>query len=185
MIIPILSSIIPVYRALDQQLNESLDSSRSKASGTQIKVTDSSTQNLGTYFIVGSISVLYGAGIYYLLPYSLLSANLSLLLYVFFFILLGMILGLVLLAFNFQKIFEVCLTYLLFFWERKSMKLLIMKNLDLHRQKNKMTAIIYSLTLGTIIFILVTLNLQIQQLTVITGMEGVDISVEHYKGISA
>jgi hypothetical protein len=77
-----------------------------------------------------------------------------------------MILGLVLLAFNFQKMIEIFLTYLLFFWERKSMKLLIIKNLDLHRQKNKMTAIIYSLTLGTIIFILVTLSLQIQQLTV-------------------
>jgi uncharacterized membrane protein YhfC len=57
---------------------------------------------------------------------------------------------------------EICLTYLLFFWERESMRLMIMKNLDLHRQKNKMTAIIYSLTLGTIIFILVTLSLQIQ-----------------------
>jgi len=161
MIIPVLSSIIPVYRALDQQLNESLDTSRSKASGIQIAVTDSSKQNVGTYFMVGIISLLYGAGIYYLLPLSLLAGNLTLILYVFFFILIGMILGLVLLAFNFQKVFEVCLTYLLFFWERKSMRLLIMKNLNLHRQKNKMTAIIYSLTLGTIIFILVTLNLQI------------------------
>jgi len=114
-------------------LNESLDSSRSKASGIQITVNDSSKQNIGTYFMVGTISVLYGCGIYYLLPLSLLTGNLTVFLYVFFFILMGMILGLVLLAFNFQKILEVCLTYLLFFWERKSMKLLIMKNLDLHR----------------------------------------------------
>lgn len=72
-----------------------------------------------------------------------------------------MILGLVLLAFNFQKMLEICITYLLFFWERKSMKLLIIKNLNLHRQKNKLTAIIFSLSIGTIIFILVTLSLQI------------------------
>jgi hypothetical protein len=85
---------------------------------------------------VGSICVVYGVGIFYLLPLSLLTGNLTLILYVFFFILMGMILGLV--------------------------RLMIMKNLDLHRQKNKMTAIIYSLTLGTIIFILVTLSLQIQ-----------------------
>ncbi len=106
--------------------------------------------------------MVYGVGIFYLLPLSLLTGNLTLILYVFFFILMGMILGLVLLAFNFQKMIEICLTYLLFFWERESMRLMIMKNLDLHRQKNKMTAIIYSLTLGTIIFILVTLSLQIQ-----------------------
>jgi len=127
--------------------------------------------------MVGTISVLYGCGIYYLLPLSLLTGNLTVFLYVFFFILMGMILGLVLLAFNFQKILEVCLTYLLFFWERKSMKLLIMKNLDLHREKNKLTAIIYSVTLGTIIFILVTLNLQIQQLTAFSGMVDTTITV--------
>ena len=162
MIIPIISSIIPVYRALDQQLNESLDTNRAKVSGIQITITESGKQQIASYLIVGSICVVYGVGIYYLLPLSLLTGNLTLILYVFFFILMGMILGLVLLAFNFQKIIEICLTYLLFFWERKSMRLMIMKNLDLHRQKNKMTAIIYSLTLGTIIFILVTLSLQIQ-----------------------
>ena len=162
-----------------------MDTNRAKVSGIQITITDGAKQKIGSYLIVGTICVVYGIGIYYLLPLSLLTGNLTLVLYVFFFILMGMILGLVLLAFNFQKMIEIFLTYLLFFWERKSMKLLIIKNLDLHRQKNKMTAIIYSLTLGTIIFILVTLSLQIQQLTATSSMVGTDVEVKKNAGFRA
>jgi len=111
------------------------------------------------YLTFGLVCVLYGAGVYYLLPLGLLTVNLTLILYIFFFILIGMIFGLVLLAFNFQSTIELFFSSLLFFWERKSMKLMILKNLTLHREKNKLTAIIYSLTLGTIIFIIVALNL--------------------------
>ena len=77
------------------------------------------------YISFGLICVLYGTGIYYLLPYSLLTMNLSLVLGIFFVILIGMILGLVLLAFNFQRLFEIVITKILFFWEKKSMKHLI------------------------------------------------------------
>lgn len=41
------------------------------------------------------------------------------------------------------------------------MKLMILKNLIAHKQKNQTTAIIYSLTLGCIIFLIVMLNLQV------------------------
>lgn len=45
------------------------------------------------------------------------------------------------------------------------MKLLIFKNLAAHRDSNKLTSIIYSLTLGSIIFIIVAANLQFQIFT--------------------
>jgi hypothetical protein len=157
--IPLASSIIPIQSALESQLVTSLDTNRSKISGSKITVTDSKSQNLLPYLTFGLICVLYGAGIYYLLPLGLLTLNLTLILYIFFFILVGMIFGLVLVAFNFQSSIELIFTYLLLFWERKSMRLMIRKNLTLHREKNKLTAIIYSLTLGTIIFIVVALNL--------------------------
>lgn len=41
------------------------------------------------------------------------------------------------------------------------MKILVLKNLAAHRESNKMTSIIYSLTLGSIIFIVVAANLQL------------------------
>ena len=52
------------------------------------------------YVIFGVITTLYGFGIYYLLPLSMLSSNLGMMLQVFFMILLGYLFGLVLLAVN-------------------------------------------------------------------------------------
>lgn len=76
-----------------------------------------------------------------------------------------MLFGLTLISLNLQKMLELAIVNLLLFFERKSMKLLIIKNLSAHRASNKMTSIIYSLTLGCIIFIIVAANLQISMLT--------------------
>jgi hypothetical protein len=57
----------------------------------------------------------------------------------------------------------------LIFFEKQSMKLMILKNLVAHRESNKLTAIIYSLTLGCIIFVVVAANLEIQQFTTGSG----------------
>ena len=56
--------------------------------------------NIIPYLIFGTITFLYGFAIYYLLPYSLLTLKIGLILQVFFFILIGLLLGLVLLAIN-------------------------------------------------------------------------------------
>jgi hypothetical protein len=39
------------------------------------------------------------------------------------------------------------------------MKILVLKNLSAHRESNKLTSIIYSLTLGCIIFIVMAVGL--------------------------
>jgi len=70
-----------------------------------------------------------------------------------------MIFGLTLIALNFQRMLEVTIVNVLLFFERKSMKQLILKNLISHRESNKLTAIIFSLTLGCIIFVVVSANL--------------------------
>jgi hypothetical protein len=111
--------------------------------------------------IFGSIGVLAGIAIYYLLPLAVLNFNISLILEIFFFILLGMILGLTLVSLNLQRMVELILVHIFLFFERKSMKLMILKNLIAHRESNKLTAIIFSLTLGSIIFVVVAANLQI------------------------
>lgn len=50
--------------------------------------------------IFGILSVAYGLSIYYLIPKALLSFNFKLILEIFFMILVGMLLGLTMLAFN-------------------------------------------------------------------------------------
>ena len=80
---------------------------------------------------------------------------------IFFSILIAMMAGLTLLVTNLQGFMEIILVYVFFFWEKKSMITLLRKNLGAHKQRNYLTSIIYSLTLGCIIFLLVTANLEI------------------------
>ena len=108
------------------------------------------------------IGVSYGLGIYYFLPLALLSFNFALILQIFFAILLGMLFGLSLLAFNLQRFVELILVYVLLFWERKSMRQMIFKNLAAHKLRNKMTSIIFSIAIGFIIFLVVIYNLQVK-----------------------
>ena len=111
------------------------------------------------FILVGSLTVGFGFAIYLLLPLAFLQMNMSLVLYVFFTILMGMLLGITILVSNFQAILEVILMYLFLFWERRSMRSLLRKNLIVHRPRNKLTSIIYSLTLGSVIFLLVAATL--------------------------
>lgn len=128
------------------------------------------------YLIFGTIGSLSGMMVYYFLPLSVLNFNPGMLLDIFFLILLGLILGLALIAFNLQRIFELLILNTVLFLETKSMKILIQKNLSAHRESNRLTSIIYSLTLGCIIFVVVASNLQ---LSLFTGTDslygGVDL----------
>lgn len=150
--IPLLSSILPIQVALSKNLNESLDLLRSKNAAMYIQVLDKSKQTMTTYLLFGLISVAYGMCIYYFLPLALLSMNLSLILRIFFFILVAMLFGLSMLAFNLQRFVEIILTYLFLFFEKRSMKIMVTKNLTAHRIRNKMTSLIYSIAIGFIIF---------------------------------
>lgn len=131
-----------------------------------MKITDSqvTTNASGSftklpYFLIGIICVGFGISVYFLMPLSLLTMNLGMLLGIFFAILLGMFTGLTMLATNLLGFLEVFFVYMIFFWEKKSMRTLLRKNLVLHRDKNYLTSLIYALTLGCVIFLLVGASL--------------------------
>ena len=121
------------------------------------------------YVIFGLLCVTFGVTIYIILPQALLAENAGLILQVFFFILIGLILGLTLLTANLRGFLEKILVYILLFWERKSMRALLKKNLMAHTATNKMTSIIYALTLGCVIFLCVSLNLVLKSVTNLGG----------------
>lgn len=77
---------------------------------------------MGVYIVFGLVGITYGFGIYYFLPLALLSFNFSLILEIFFLILIAMLYGLSLLAFNLQRFMEIFLTYVFLFWEKSSMR---------------------------------------------------------------
>ena len=57
------------------------------------------------------------------------------------------------------------------------MRTILFKNLIAHKQRNILTSIIYALTLGSIIFLIVSANLQLQQITDLNTVENADIVV--------
>lgn len=157
--IPFFSAIIPILRVLGQNLVDALNFSRSRIKGTYVEIMKKSNMNIVPYLIFGMITFLYGLGLFYVMPLSLLSMKISLLLGVFLFILLGLIVGLTLLALNLQRFVEIGLTYLTLFWEKESMLKMILNNLRTHMQRNKLTSAIFSMSLAFNIFIMVQFRL--------------------------
>lgn len=98
--IPLISALLPIRTALSQNLNESLDYSRSRTKATIMKIVHKGNGSSVLSLFIGGISVAYGMSVYYLLPYALLSFNLGLIMQIFFLILFGMLFGLVLLSLN-------------------------------------------------------------------------------------
>ena len=166
--IPIFSSIFPIKFALQKNLSDSLNYHRNASNqASPVKVTIERSSDGGVSFLLlfsGCFLFLFGFSIYYLIPLSLLSMQLNLLLNLFFAILILMLFGLVLFSLNFQRILEFLIIYLLFWWEKKAVKSVILKNLIAHRIRNKKTTIMYAVSLGFIIFIYVSYDVQIKSI---------------------
>ena len=159
--IPLASSILPLQIVLSKNLNDALDYSHSKQKAALVKILRTQDFDKSPYIVFGLISVVYGVSIYYLMPLALISLNFSLLLNIFFMILIGMLFGLVLLTSNCQRFFEVFFTFVILCWEKKSMKKMILKNLIAHKERNRKTVIIFSLSIGFIIMCVVSYSLEI------------------------
>ena len=97
---------------------------------------DNKTKDVLPYLLFGSVGSVFGFAIYYGLPLSLLELNFGLILKIFFLLLMGLLLGLVMMAVNLQSALEFLLMHVLLFWESKSMKELLRKNMVAHRRKN-------------------------------------------------
>jgi hypothetical protein len=149
------SSIIPILKVLGQNLNDALNFNRSRIKGTFVEIMKKSKANVVPYIIFGMITFVYGFSIFYTMPLSLLSMKISLLLGIFLFILIGLLVGLTLMAMNLQRFVEIALTYGALFWEKQSMRLLVLNNLKTHSLRNKLTSAIFSMSLAFNIFIMV------------------------------
>ena len=155
---------------------------RSQTQGIVYTIEHGDAKNVIPYFLFGTISVIFATTVYYFLPYSLLTFNASLLLNIFFIILLGMILGVTLLAVNLRGGIEFILINVLLCWEKRSMKTLLRKNLLAHKKTNKLTSVIYALSLGCIIFLIVAATLQIQEINNLQSTPGIDVQMSSYGG---
>jgi hypothetical protein len=118
-----------------------------------VNIIHANKKDVVSLVLFGSVSVTYGLSIYYLLPLSLVSFNFSLAMSVFLFILFGMILALTILALNFMSYINYLVWHVLLLCASKSVKLTVWNNLKAHKNRNKMTSLMFSLTLGFIVFL--------------------------------
>ena len=100
--------------------------------------------------------------IYYLLPKGLINQDITLLLTVFFIILEGLLVGLILVGFSFQYILEKIIAYVFLFWVNSTDFLLMLKNLAAHRFKNRRSSILYAFSVSFIVFVSVGIQIQVQ-----------------------
>jgi len=133
LLIPLLSSILPILRLLSQSLTDSLSFQRSRVKSTYVEILRKSRAHILPYVIFGLITTLYGLGIYYMLPLSLLSFNLGLIMWVFVTILVGFLFGLILLAVNAQRLIETLILHVFLFWEHPAQKRLLKNNMKAHQ----------------------------------------------------
>jgi ABC-type antimicrobial peptide transport system permease subunit len=182
-IIPLVSSFMPIKAALSQNLNDALDYTRSQTKAVVIQIIDPQNQNIGISVIFGAISTMYGIAIYILLPQWMMSLDFGLMLKIFFLILIGLLLGLILIATNIQFIIEIIITKLFFWWEKQSIWVLILKNLVAHRLRNSYTSLVYALSLSFLILWVVSYSLQIQNVKLIETKIFNEIEVRKYGGV--
>jgi ABC-type antimicrobial peptide transport system permease subunit len=161
-IVPVVSSILPIMTALGQNLTDSLDTNRSKTKAVKYSIDRASEGDISAVPIVlGMALAILGFGVYYFFPLSLLTFNITFLLYMFFGLILAMLFGLILLSLNLENIISMFVTVLFFFWENVAVREIVLKNLVAHRERNRKTSIMFALSLGFIIFISVSVDLQL------------------------
>ena len=108
LLVPLIAGIGPVRAALGANLKEALANQRTTSShAVTYTIERTNRKNISwATMIVGVVLTLFGFAIYYLVPLALLSLNLGLFINIFFWILIGMISGLVQLSTNFEHVME-------------------------------------------------------------------------------
>jgi ABC-type antimicrobial peptide transport system permease subunit len=170
--IPIVASFFPILALVTQKLPDALNTSRSRSVGVVFKIRRNDTSELnGSMFGLGLLLFVFGFLIYYLFPTGLIVMNLSLIFYIFFAVLIGLLAGLVLLALNFERVCQVCVSYLLLFWESKAVFSFMQKSLSAHRRRNRKTTLMYSLSLAFVVFITVAVQIELTSFEYTTRQE--------------
>lgn len=104
-LVPIVSSISPIWGIINNDLVENLNPIRNKTEAIHTEIYIEGAEFPVGKLVFGILASMFGLMIYYLLPKGLINQNIGLLLIVFFAILMGLLLGLILLSYSVQYLF--------------------------------------------------------------------------------
>jgi len=160
LLIPVISSILPIRGALGKSIVLAMQ--RRTTTAVEIQISRSEGSRVSYAWIISGIMVFFfGALVCYVLPYSLMTLNLTLMLFTIFVLLLSMLFGMLILSLSIEGFVQKCLQRLLFFWESRHVYSMVSKNLVAHKRRNRKSALMFSVSLGIIMFIEMMLESQI------------------------
>eukprot|EP00760_Papus_ankaliazontas_P012547 PhM_4_TR15359/c0_g1_i1/m.42023 len=181
LVVPVLSNIIPVRKALSKSLRESLDLYHVQNNETMVSVTKLENVGIAPWqTVLGILLVVFGFVVYYLIPYSFIFSQLFLFFLLMIIILLAMLVGMCMISQAFQPYMETAMLYLLIPGGKdRVLRPIVKKNLDAHRGRNRLSYLMFTLSLASIVFGGVTfamMDVSLQQN--IEQFMGADITVQ-------
>lgn len=158
---PLVANIVPISRALSRTLRDSLDVYHQVISDITVRVIRLSQLGLDVWqTALAILLIVVGFITYYLIPYSFTFRNFALFLGLLNAILLGMLLGLCILAQMIQPYLERLMLHLIICGDHRRLKNVVRKNLSGHGSRNKKTAQMFTICLAFVIFAGVMFALQ-------------------------
>ena len=161
--IPLVSSIYPIRKSLNNNLRDSLTLFNNKKIG-DIFVSMIKLEKLGisTSALIASITlIIIGLLTYYAVPFSFYQNNLSVFLFIMLGVLISMILGLIFLSLLLVPIINKLLLKIILFFSFKDKKfnLIILRNIDAHKRRDRQISLMFIVTINFLVFSGCTLNL--------------------------
>jgi len=163
LIMPVISNIFPIMRALSKTLRDSLDLFHREINLFRVRVMKLEKLGISLYQTLnGIIMVFMGLASYYLAPKAFIMRDIQLFLGIMNVILIIFLLGLTVFFNLFQGIIEqIILKLLLFFMvSDKKLKPIILKNFKGHDSRNLKTALMFSINMSFLIFAGTSFKLQ-------------------------
>lgn len=177
--VPFVAALLPIRKLIMMALPDALNTSRGRGGGVVYRIERGQSRETDlVFFGIGLLGALSGFSLYSFFPTSLLTMNFSLIFYILFIVLMGMLGGLVMLATNFERVMETIMRVVFMCWEAPAVRAMVAKSLAAHRQRNQQTTIMYALSVGFIVFITVEFNIEIASLKASQArFRGADVTV--------
>lgn len=151
---PAITNVIPIQRAMGKNLRSSLDLNHRSINELVVVFKRLSDIGISMPQLVASLMmIIVGVGTYYVAPMAFVYQNFALFLFMMNILLLLMVLGMAFLASLLQEPLERLLArFLVFIGRDKKLVLLVLKNMDGHKNRNAKTAMMFTIALSFLIF---------------------------------
>ena len=161
--IPLVSSIYPIRKSLNNNLRDSLTLFNNKKIG-DIMVSMIKLEKLGisTSTLIASITlIIIGLLTYYAIPFCFYQNNLFVFSFIMLVVLILMVFGLIFLSFLLVPIINKILLKIILFFSFKDRKfhLIILRNIDSHKRRDRQISLMFIVAISFLVFSGCTLNL--------------------------